>query len=549
MVEKLKDKSEPFKESADKLADVCSLESSTWAPWLTFNHAQLARHREVYPAGQFEIRDHDQTLQGILSTNRVNWNGDIKELKTWDDLAGPDLTYEDTYLPDGNTLALMSISIDPNTKGKGLYKRLIRQAQDFSRTNNLEHLIGDFRPSGFGAYKRNTGNFDFDDYCKTTRADNYPHHILKRDKAKNDNLPQDPWLRAVKKIGMNELISDARAMVVPTSIEEFESYLNNYKPENWWNVTSAEDIKYLLDWHQPNLDLDRVEEVWECGETGTWYVDRINSKAVYIESNLWGELPIRTERYDLNEDEMSGEEKKLVQRVWAENKKEENVQSVWLSTYSTSSNIVRSWESKYYPEISEVVDDEAERHSAFLAIVDNRLNQKKIVHTARVTSPNLASDTSLNTNERTYFASIDELIEAGLFTTQELRDYYTQLGIDVDSCISVETNQRIGEKAERFNGLGTAEIAYLTFFRLLAANNPDLGKTGIFANINRASYLSFARFGLKFENLLGREDLKFSVNGSEKDYYRPIFIPYIEENIALFRSIDSQIPEELTFDI
>ncbi len=31
---------------------------------------------------------------------------------------------------------------------------------------------------------------------------------------------------------------------------------------------------------------------WECGETGTWYVDDGAGAAAYIESNFWGRIPL-----------------------------------------------------------------------------------------------------------------------------------------------------------------------------------------------------------------------------------------------------------------
>lgn len=537
-------------ESMGPLAgDIALLEKNTWAPWLTYSKDQLSKQRQTFGSGQFELRDSDRSLLGILSTNRINWSGDTEHLPTWNKVAGQELTYEDSFEPNGNTLALMSISVNPKARGRGIYRSLIRDAQDYARKNNLQHLIGDFRPSGFGVYKRHTGDFDFIKYCHNKRNENLQPPLFGPIKTKKDNQPQDPWLRAVKRLGMEELKPDARAMVVHAHADELDKYMQTYRPENWWKVTNAEQIKYLLDWHQPHLDLEHVVEVWECGETGTWYVDPINDEAVYIESNLWGELPIRTERYDLNKEELRYEELKLVQKVRAETKSEENVQSVWLHSYNQLSNIVRTWEAKYYPEIVDVVDDEVERHSAFLAMVDTRDGRKQLVHTARITSPTIAKDMEPTQNERSFFAGVDELVGAGFFTVQDFQNYYKDSGIDLEKCIGVETNQRVDKKTDKFNNLATAQMAYLSIFRLIASYNPEVGRAGIFACINRASLLSFRRYGLKFEPLMGREDLRYPAPGNNsKDYYTPVFIPYTEDNISLFKPLDEIVPQELFFD-
>jgi len=525
------------------LKDVHALESATWAPWLAYTKDQLARHRQVFGPGQFEVWDDKHNLNGILSTNRINWAGNAGDLPTWDEVAGEAVTYEETYVPDGNTLALMSISVDPATRGKGVYRDLILQAQDLARISQIERLVGDFRPSGFGAYKRNTGFFDFEEYCRTTRSEAEPNYLnIKLPALKKDDQPQDPWLRAVKRLGMTELAADPRAMVVPASTEELDNYRETYKPEDWWKVTDPEQISYLLGWHQPHQDIESVEEIWECGETGTWYVDRTHGAAVYIESNLWGELPIRTERYDLTPEEIKDGEAKLIQKVQVAIRSKKTMQNVWLSSSNAASNLVRTWEASYFPEISSVVDDEVERHSAFLVTLENR-QQPRIVHAARITGPHFAKEIMATNGERTYFAGIDELIAAGVFSAAEFYEYYKEQGIDTDNCIGVETNMRVGDKASRFNGLVPAQMAYGSFVRMLGAIQPDITKVGVFANINRASLISFRRAGFGYEPLLGK-DLRVLNPNDQTDYYLPVFIPG-SQNMEWFRDINRRMRKDI----
>jgi hypothetical protein len=56
-------------------------------------------------------------------------------------------------------------------------------------------------------------------------------------------------------------------------------------------LTDPNVISIRMSEHTPHLDLDDVDEKWECRETGTWYVDRSGGRALYVESNLWGRLP------------------------------------------------------------------------------------------------------------------------------------------------------------------------------------------------------------------------------------------------------------------
>ncbi|MDB5168987.1 MAG: hypothetical protein JWO41_343 [Candidatus Saccharibacteria bacterium] len=252
-----------------------NLEAPNWAPWLHFSEAELAAQSHVFLDGQFELEEEDLPV-AILATNRIDWNGVAADLPTWDDIAGVNMTFEDTYCPQGNTLALMSMSVMSDKKGQHLPERLIGLLKDYAVAQEVDHIIGDFRPSGFSEYKRITGDFDFTKYIGLTRPE--------------DNLPVDAWLRNVTRLGMQPLRVDNRAMVIPVSIDEFESYQQQYQPEQWRQITDENAIGQLMGQHQPKQDIEQISEVWECGETGSWYVNREAGAAVYVESNLWGEI-------------------------------------------------------------------------------------------------------------------------------------------------------------------------------------------------------------------------------------------------------------------
>ncbi len=253
------------------------IESSNWAPWLRVISRHLVERIKVFPAGHLVVKEDDGNPMGFLSTNRISWDGNRGTLTTWDAVAGREGNYQDTYVPDGNTICLMSMGVAAGAKGQHIAQAMVAGIQKIGQQKGIEHIIGDFRPSGFGQYKNMVGDFDFARYVETRRE---------------DGLPLDPWLRNVGYLGMQALKVDNRAMIVPASAEALDYYMRVYKPEAWYEVHDPAAKARLLEQQQPQLDLAQVTHIYECEETGTWYLDAGSGQAVYIESNYWGELPL-----------------------------------------------------------------------------------------------------------------------------------------------------------------------------------------------------------------------------------------------------------------
>lgn len=182
-------------------------------------------------------------------------------MPSWDDVAGDPTTYEKTYNPEGNALTLMSMNVRPDLQSRGLARKLIGSIQQVAKDMQVEHIIGSFRPNEFGKYKHKTPGCSFEEYCAMTR---------------DDGLPIDSWLRNLTRNGMKPLKIDHRAMVVDVPLADFYEIQMLHKPEMWQIVHSQDEI-----------------QVVECGEVGNWHVDIGNQKATYIESNIWGTIPIK----------------------------------------------------------------------------------------------------------------------------------------------------------------------------------------------------------------------------------------------------------------
>jgi len=248
-----------------------SLEEPNWAPWLAAGYESMLGRSQVFPEGQLVILK-GETPIASLSMNQVSWDGNTDNLPTWDDVAGDPTTYEQTYDPQGNTLVLMSMNVDPNEQGKQLPAKLVQQAQLLAASLNIDHLIGSFRPSQFGQAKAQFGaDLSFWDYATQMKVSKQDPEGVFGSPGEEANLPMDKWLRSLTWLGMNPIKEDITAMVVPVSIIDFEQYKKTYYPESWWQSS---------------------ENTWECSEVGTWFIE--GDLATYKESNLWGELPLIT---------------------------------------------------------------------------------------------------------------------------------------------------------------------------------------------------------------------------------------------------------------
>lgn len=234
-----------------------ALEEPNWAPWLAASPATIAGRAKVFPAGQLVMKDAMGGYIGSLSLNQIHWDGNVHHLPSWDDVAGDPTDYSTTYMPDGNTLVLLSMNVAPAWKGKQIPSKLIDEVVKLAGALGVEHLIGSFRPSGYGEAKKGLGyNFDFEEYC-----------MMKRN---GSTKPVDPWLGSLWHKGMQMLAVDRKAMTVTVPIAELEGYKTGYKSKQWVEIKPG---------------------VWECGEVGTWTVDTDTGLATYQESNMWGSLP------------------------------------------------------------------------------------------------------------------------------------------------------------------------------------------------------------------------------------------------------------------
>ena len=237
------------------IISIANLETDTWAPWLRKPLKHITTIATHFPDTQLVARDEKNKIAGILTTNRINWDGHPSSLTTWDDVAGGSVQlsdYSTTYKPDGNTLCLMSMDVTPGLHG--VAPQLLEEIRAVAKELGITHIISSFRPSGYGNYKQIFGQVNFEEYCNQVDIN-------------GESI--DPWLKSVFRQGMKPLRVEPRSMIVTVDKKTFEQYKDTYNPELWEQMPNG---------------------TWECGETGSWYAT--NERATYVESNLWGEIPI-----------------------------------------------------------------------------------------------------------------------------------------------------------------------------------------------------------------------------------------------------------------
>lgn len=204
------------------------------------------------------MKDVNGVYAASLSLNQINWDGIANHLPSWDDVAGDPTDYSKTYVPEGNTLVLLSMNVNQAFKGDHLPSKMIKEATKLAQHLGASYLIGSFRPSGYGYIKKGMGyDIEFSTYCQLKRV--------------GSDKPVDAWLGSLWHVGMKMLKEDEKAMTVEVPYHEFLSYKSIYHKGQW------EEVK---------------QGVWECGEVGSWTINPDTRIATYQESNMWGILPL-----------------------------------------------------------------------------------------------------------------------------------------------------------------------------------------------------------------------------------------------------------------
>ncbi len=266
-----------------------------------------------------------------------------------------------------------------------------------------------------------------------------------------------------------------------------------------------------------------------------------------INSELTNRTDSFVPRHDLSELELQSVEQDLKEAVIEKFGADEGVFAIWLGSSTHFANAVRTLEANQWPEMPEVMK-EHENTSMFLAIFDTRNGIDNIVHAFRVSGAGFKDDNvtisdKTTDSDSTGIVLIDDVIKSGQgFTAEDFRGYCQDVGIDLSKCMSVETNFRVGKKAEKYNGLPLTQVGYIALFKLVESMDIKNGDAAIFASLNEVATISLGAIGAEFGFLAGRDDLRtpsFDEKGNPcfDDDYTLVCIPATDHNLGVFGNL------------
>lgn len=211
----------------------------------------------------------------------------------------------------------------------------------------------------------------------------------------------------------------------------------------------------------------------------------------------------------------------------------------WVSPLHPYSNLLRSKEAVHFPEVAET-DDYYEFNQMYLAIIDTR-EGGGVEHAAAITF--FDQEEGYQDGGRTGFYTIDSLIEHGNFSKAEFLKYYQDRGIAMPSSVSVETNYKMDPDAPMplFEGLGSADLAYLAIFQWIRTQQWDDDAVAIFATINEKQISSLKRAGINTSPLMDRTDFHTEEEELGK-FSMPVLIDW-KTAAEIMSAIGMQLPE------
>ncbi|MFM2059571.1 MAG: hypothetical protein RLY71_3956 [Pseudomonadota bacterium] len=259
---------------------------------LTENRRVANCKAALFPEFMHELRTADGRAIGYLSTVPGYWSGSVQALQDYEYIdetlqfnplklvlltllhvvmvewlrlpwlfARVANKVRASRMAGANAIYLIAILVDPAYRQLKLPALLINQTKDVARKLGYDYVVAPFRPNAYGAYKaeRKAAHSDelFREYASQTT---------------NDGLPLDPWLRSVVRLGARLLTPVSRSLAIKGSLAKFDRVRQNFRPHDWYSP---------------------APDVWECGETCTWYVDRARRLVVSNETNYWGVFDLR----------------------------------------------------------------------------------------------------------------------------------------------------------------------------------------------------------------------------------------------------------------
>jgi hypothetical protein len=247
--------------------------------------------------------------------------------------------------------------------------------------------------------------------------------------------------------------------------------------------------------------------------------------------------------YDLDDETCDTLEGNLVEMARA--KYGRTVVAVWIDGSRPEANLIRTKEAQAFPQINvRELFGNYDDSSMFLAMIDTRraAGEGRLIRGTRITGRQFSDKGAERSTQDVLrdggsdMAMIRDMVVDGELTGEEVSDYYSRAGIELGSCISVETNFKIGNRAPRRLGVvPMSQLAYLSMYKyVLEGDTTNQG--AIFAHINKASKDSLERLGITIDLVAGRSDLRTPAGPSSPTRYDDKFKPVAMLNTTKTRN-------------
>lgn len=187
------------------------------APSMRFG-SQLAT---VWPYAQLLLADADSgRLLGWMDTAPARWDGADAGLPDgWDALM--ERAVEDQRAGrEPDTLAMMSLSLLPVARGRGLGGACVELARTLAALLSLRAVLAPVRPTLKSAHP----HMPMAEYVRRTRP---------------DGLPEDPWLRTHVRAGGRVAGVAERSTVMEARLTDWERWGATLSPAGSWTVEGA----------------------------------------------------------------------------------------------------------------------------------------------------------------------------------------------------------------------------------------------------------------------------------------------------------------------
>lgn len=227
--------------------EIDSIVQNTWPTFLLHDTTLIKYFEElmhIFPKYQFCVQENG-IIVGIGNCLPLSWTGNIKKLPDagWSWALEKGINDNRDDIP-ANTLAALSITVNPTCQGRGISTLIIKEIKKMAKTDKLSKIIVPIRP---------------------TQKDRYPLTPINEYIAweRKDGQAFDPWIRIHQRLGAKVVKICLESMRVTGTIAEWE---------RWTQMKFFDSAKYIVPGALNPIDINVEKDIGEYVEPNVWMV-------------------------------------------------------------------------------------------------------------------------------------------------------------------------------------------------------------------------------------------------------------------------------------